>query len=166
MPVLFHTGVMVRPDAFMKFSPRCPKVDFAAMDVSCRRMDPMCLDTIARAFPKLKLIMAHFGSTGRRDNAAGILQWNPNIWGDLTSFVWAWTPEVLKRQGDMLKQFCTPALAEKLVFGTDNMVSRGTERMPKHRKSVLDLLKALGVKKPVQKRVMGGTMDELLGLEG
>jgi hypothetical protein len=46
------------------------------------------------------------------------------------------------------------------------MVSRGTERMPKHRKSVLDLLKALGVKKPVQKRVMGETMNELLGLEG
>jgi hypothetical protein len=164
MPILFHTGVMVRPECFLEFSPRCPKVDHAAMDVSCRRMDPMCLDTIARAFPKLKLIMAHFGSTGRRDYAAGILAWNPNIYADLTALVWLWEKERVKRAVEWFRT--VPAkVHERLLFGTDTFVGRGLTNMPRQRKSVLDLLKASGVKKSLIPGIMGGTMNAMFGLE-
>ena len=165
MSCLFHTGVMARPESHMRFSPRCPAVDFAAMDVSCRRMDPMCLDTIARAFPKLNVILAHFGSTGRRDYAAGILSWNPNVYGDVTPLVWAWTPAQMTRQVRTMKDLLTPGVAKKLVFGTDNIVSRGVKFMPKMRGTFLRFLAACGVKKAMRDMIMGGTMNAMLGRE-
>ena len=164
MPVLFHTGVMARAEFIPNRSPNCPPVDFPGMDVSCRRMDPMCLDTIARAFPKLTLIMAHFGSTGRRAYAAGILAWNPNIYADLTNLVWLWERQRMKRAVEWFRT--VPAsVHERLLFGTDTFVGRGLKNMPRQRRSVLDLLRASGVRKSLIGGIMGGTMSAMLGME-
>ena len=165
MPILFHTGVMARAEFIPGRGPSCPPVDFPGMDVSCRRMDPMTLDTIARAFPKLNLIMAHFGSTGRRDNAEGIVSWNPNIYADLTSVSWAAEGP---RTSPTMQWFRSlpERVHPRLLFGTDAFIGRSLKSVPRQRRNTLALLKAAGVKKSLLPEIMGGTMHRLLGMEG
>lgn len=167
MPILFHTGVMARTDVMAehyKDVPGIPKVDHRKLDVSCRRMDPMCLDTIARAFPDLNIILAHYGSTGRRDNAAGVVAWNPNVYADLTTMVWSWTTESFERDVASLRMIPKNA-QDRLLFGTDNTMSRQMKFMAKFKKTILDLLKAAGVKKSLHRMIMGETMNRMLGLD-
>ena len=56
-------------------------------------MEPMCVEGIGQTFPDLNCIMAHFGSTGRRDVSEGIVRWHPNIYADLTGYSWAFEVE-------------------------------------------------------------------------
>lgn len=71
MPILFHTGIVVR------------KKNERSQNVSSARMRPIYLDTIARAFPDLKIIGAHLGNPWYQE-AAEVARWNPNVFFDLT----------------------------------------------------------------------------------
>ena len=169
MPILFHTGVMARTDGNTekyKHIPAVANLSHKTMDISSKRMEPICLDAIARAFPDLKIIMAHFGSPGVRDNAAGLIRWHPNLYADLTYFIWGFETKIShKRNVDMIKTLVKVKNYEKLVFGTDNSVGSQFKMMPKYKKAISDLLDALKVNKIIRKRIMGETMEGLLGIK-
>ena len=168
MPILFHTGVMAQTSAIAARHadvPEVARVDHRRLDVSSKRMEPICLDAIARAFPDLKIIMAHFGSWGRRDNAAAVLQWNPNIYGDLTNWGWYEHPRYTAEAVSALKDITNPEILERLVWGTDCTTSGNLQWVPVFRKSLRHIARGLGVRRPLLTRIMGGTMNEILGLE-
>lgn len=168
MPILFHTGVMARTDIHVekyKDIPEVANVDHKAMDISSKRMEPICLDAIARAFPDLKIIMAHFGSPSVRNNAAGLIRWHPNLYADLTFFVWGWTKKLVKENTNMLKTLLKKESYEKLVFGTDHGVGCQFKFMLKFKKAIFDLLDELRVSRSIRKRIMGETMEDLLNIK-
>ena len=55
---------------------------------------------------------------------------------------------------------------ERLLFGTDNTVSRQMKFMTKYKKTIRGLLDAVGMKKATGKMIMGGTMARMFGLDG
>ncbi len=167
MPILFHTGVMARTEdiaAPYKHIPEVAAIDHRKCDVSSRRMMPETLDAIARAFPDLKIIMAHFGSWGRTDNAAAVLRWNPNIYADLTNWGWYEYPEYTAKAVEILSSITDKSIQERLVWGTDCITSQDLRYIPVFRKSIRHIAKGLGIGKPLLERIMGGTMEEMLEL--
>jgi len=106
MPVLFHTGVVTMPGAG------------PADDISSVRMQPLLLEPIARAFPELKLVMAHCGISFTMD-ISDVIRLVPNIYCDLSGSAapTGWrrriTPEKFK------KFFWWDGALEKILFGTD-----------------------------------------------
>ena len=169
MPILFHTGVVVRTDVYSLQHadvPAVARIDHRKLDISSKRMEPICLDAIARAFPALKLIMAHFGSWGRRDNAAAVVQWNPNIYADLTNWGWYEHPKYTAEAVRILKDITDKSIHERLLWGTDAVTSSDLRWLPVFRKSIRHIAAGLGIGKVLLKRIMGGTMEEMLGLEG
>ncbi len=135
MPILFHTGVVARADMMIKGledagKPVPPHPDPRTFNISSKRMEPMCVDLVLRAFPDLSCILAHFGSTGRRDVSQGIIRWNPNAYGDLTEFSWSFELDdsergwhIADKYVDMFKGILEPLQVEKfpgkLLFATD-----------------------------------------------
>jgi len=178
MPMLFHTGVIARSDTIIERraaegKPVPPHDDPRTFDIASRRMEPMCVDTIARAFPKLNCIMAHFGSTGRRDVSEGIIKWNPNVYGDLTSFSsayeidaegWHIEKKYLEGYLSILRPLHPERLANKLLYGTDSEVSR-FEYIAGKKASHKALYDALGLDEEQQRGVFYDTAARLLGLE-
>ncbi len=71
-------------------------------DVCCGRMRPVCLDTIARAFPELTLIGTRLGSPWCEE-ACEVARRNANVYLDLS--------------GDVLKRLPPEALARLLWWG-------------------------------------------------
>ena len=72
LPLLFHTG----------------KYRQNSSDVLYKRpvllnMAPVTLDRIARSFQKLKIVMAHLGTSLWRTEAAELLKLHPNLYADL-----------------------------------------------------------------------------------
>lgn len=68
-PVLFHTG-------WLALSPRTRKVNM-------NNLRPMEVDFIARNFPDLKIILAHFGNPWWEE-AACVLMHHPRVYADLS----------------------------------------------------------------------------------
>ena len=178
MPILFHTGVIARSDVTIERrraegKPVPPHDAPRTFNIASRRMEPMCVDTIARAFPDLNCIMAHFGSTGRRDIAEGIIKWNPNVYGDLTSFSSAYELEadggwrIARKHLDQYLAILEPLhperLADKLLYGTDVSVSR-PEYMEAHLASHKALYVALGLDAAQQQAILRDTALRLLRL--
>ncbi len=180
MPILFHTGVVARSDVMIEArkkagKPVPPHDDPRTFDISSRRMQPMCVDGIARAFPDLNCIMAHFGSTGRRDVSQGIIRWNPNVYGDLTEFSWAFSvtegepgwrieQEYVAQFMSILRPLAPWRYAEKLLYATDTTVS-DPEHMDAKLASHKAVYGALGVDEEAQRGVLRDTAVRLLGLE-
>jgi len=167
MPILFHTGVMARTEdiaARYRHIPEVAAIDHRTYDISSRRMMPETLDAIARAFPDLRLIMAHFGSLGRMDNAAAVLQWNRNIYADLTNWGWYEYPKYTAKAVEILSRITNKSILERLVWGTDSVTSQGLPHIPMFRRSIRYIAKGLSIGKPLLERIMGGTMEEVLGL--
>jgi len=71
MPILFHTG-------FLAIGPQD-----GPLGISQDKMRPACLDTIGRAFPELRMIMAHLGNP-EFDVALYVIKAFPNIWGEFS----------------------------------------------------------------------------------
>jgi len=167
MPILFHTGVMARTEdiaAHYQHVPEVAAIDHRTCDISSRRMMPETLDAIARAFPDLKLIMAHFGSRGRTDNAAAVLEWNRNIYADLTNWGWYEHPKYTAKAVDILSRITNKSIQERLVWGTDSVTSQGLPHIAMFRRSIRHIAGGLGIGKGLLQRIMGGTMEEMLGL--
>ena len=93
MPVLFHMGVI---GGGLDYSITHPRRDpqaaqaylrWQAMqgrmgprNVSASRMSPLHLDTIANAFPTLRIIGAHLGNQGNYEYAASVARWRHHVW--------------------------------------------------------------------------------------
>jgi len=167
MPILFHTGVVARMDVWAKQEgwEDTAALDFRHMDISSNRMRPICLDAVARAFPDLNLIMAHFCSLGRRDEAAAVLNHNPNVYADLTTLSGARTLAQTREHAKMLKSLVPPANFHKLLFGTDIFTHHtGTKALAAGIKAIGRLLDELKVTKDVRAQIMAGTAEGLVGL--
>ncbi len=181
MPIVFHTGVVARQDVWLEERKKAgrpvpPHPDPRTFNVSSKRMEPMCVDGIARAFPDLNCIMAHFGSTGRRDISEGIIRWNPNIYGDLSSKYsgayelddsprgWHIEPKFVEMFAEDLRQVHAPRLASKLLFGTDAEVS-SPEFLEAQLASQKAIYRALGLDEKAQRAILHDTAARLLNLQ-
>lgn len=109
---VFHTGYLVtgmfEPGGLMNRS--------TIVDITDMR--PAALDRVARAFPKLKILMAHFGNPWWEE-AWKMISSHPNIYADLSGGT------AYRRSMDMWRQIFAPngrldaASFGKLCFGTD-----------------------------------------------
>jgi len=157
MIVLFHTGIVNRPD------PSTPA------DISVDRMRPTTLDNIARQFPKLTIIGAHLGNPDYAW-AAEIARWNPNLYFDLSG------SSLIKKQNDytFFKSIFwwsgvvsphTPVggsdAFEKLVFGSD-VFNGELEEFDRELERYHKMLDACGVPAAVQANIFAGTLWRIL----
>ncbi len=92
MVCLFHTGVVGGGVDFRDTDPFDPEVvkrtrfwekRAAGQGFSSAHMDPILLDTLAFAFPRLRIIGAHLG-VGQYDYACHIARWRRNVFWDLS----------------------------------------------------------------------------------
>lgn len=146
MPILFHTGIIVRTDRDRYY------------DVSSARQHPIYLDTIARAFPGLNIIGAHLGIPWHAD-ACMVAQENPNIYFDLSIYPpmnW-WQNQT---SGFFQRLFYTEDAWEKIVFGTDT----SPQYLETALKTYAEILTSAGVSQSVKDKIFGNTMVKLLHL--
>jgi predicted TIM-barrel fold metal-dependent hydrolase len=85
-----------------------------------RYSEPRKLARLVRRFPRLEVIAAHFGGYRAWDEAEQYLYGFDNIWYDLSSALWAMSPEKACR----LIHACG---AGRVMFGTDYPVMRPAE---------------------------------------
>ncbi len=151
---LFHTGIVARTPQDKHY------------DVNNDRHRPICLDTIARAFPDLNLIGAHLGNPWYEE-AAMACRWNPNLYFDLSgSSLKRQPPEFFRSLlwWTAAGEYAGPdhrAAWAKIVFGSDVGVE-GIAGVVADYQRTLD---ALGLSPELQGAVFGGTLAALLGLE-
>jgi predicted TIM-barrel fold metal-dependent hydrolase len=157
MIVLFHTGIVNRPN------PSQPS------DVSSDRMRVATLDNIARRYPKLTIIGAHLGNPDYAW-AAEIGRWNPNLFFDMSGstlikkqenpgfwkeiFWWSGvvSPHTPKN---------APSAFEKVVFGSD-VFGGELEEFDRELALYRKMLNANGVSKEAQDNIFGGTLWRIL----
>jgi len=166
MPILFHTGVVARTDLWASRPgyEAMKAIDFRKLDISSDHMRPICVDAIARAFPGLNIIMAHFLSLGRRDEAAALLVSHPNVYADLTTPSGATTKKRVKEYVKLLRGMIPTPPYEKFIFGTDFFTSHGTDRLKSGIKAIHSFLDELKVSKKVRDGVMYATAERLVGI--
>ncbi len=100
MPILFHTGAVARDPVDKEIK------------ATSWYMRPICLDKIARCFPKLILIGAHLGHPWC-DEATLVMHHNPNVYFDICGGHTFWVALALKRR---LRYDADPY---RLLYGTD-----------------------------------------------
>lgn len=114
MPILFHTGRLLIEERQRR-------------DVISRhKMDTVCLDAIARAFPELYLVGAHLGNL-RYEEACSLTVKHPHIYFNLTGGTVRFLPYSRWRQLLMtgVENLRSPIekldlrIVNKFVFGTD-----------------------------------------------
>ncbi len=105
IPVLFHTGVVLRSGRD------------AEDGVTSDHMRPITLDRVTRTFPRLIMVMAHLGMPWHEE-AAAMLRFHPNVYADVTFGPGGWLQRA--GTGEYLRELLYwPGAARKLVFGTD-----------------------------------------------
>lgn len=92
IPVMFHTGTSVFPDARNKYG------------------DPIYVDDVAVDFPKLKILLAHGGRPLWMDTAFFLLRRHPNVYLDISGI----PPKMLLKYFPRLEE-----IAQKTLFGSD-----------------------------------------------
>ncbi len=92
IPVMFHTGTSIFPNARNKYG------------------DPMHLDDVAVDFPNLKILMAHGGRPLWMDTAFFLVRRHKNLYLDLSGI----PPKALLEYFPRLQE-----IAQKSLFGTD-----------------------------------------------
>jgi uncharacterized protein len=92
VPVMFHTGTSIFPNARNKYG------------------DPIYLDDVAVDFPKLKILMAHGGRPLWMETAFFLLRRHPNVFLDISGI----PPKLLLKYFPRLEE-----IAHKTLFGTD-----------------------------------------------
>ena len=108
MPILFHTGVVT----VMKETPN--------ERISSWFMHPMRIETIANAFPNLKIIVAHLG-VHWNDDAAELIRMKKNVFADLSG-----SPKGWRLRADRIGMdhwLWWPGAFKKIVFGSDVVFS-------------------------------------------
>jgi len=152
---LFHTGIVAGSGDGPQPS-------------SMARMRPAFLHTIARAFPALRIQGAHLGNPWYEE-AAEAARWSRNLYFDLTGsslikkernlavfreYLW-WDGPTAHSSPDAVYAF------EKLVFGTDEPPANLDAVMARF-EAMLD---ANGVPEDSRRKIYGGTMARILGIE-
>lgn len=94
LPVVFHTGVSAFPGSVNAYG------------------DPTLLEEVVRAFPELKVVLAHGGRGWWYQAAATLALVYPNVWIELSGL----SP---KRLPELYRGFDLERLARKMIFGTD-----------------------------------------------
>jgi hypothetical protein len=151
MPILFHLGIVARGSRDKR------------LDVNCGRMRPVHLDAIARAFPKLNLIGAHFGNPWS-DEAAMAARWNPNLFFDLSGSILKYRPPEFFRQLLWWGQDPTYRAPDgtgpwdKILFGSDVRIESMAEVMDDYRR----LMDALKLSEDDRKKVWGGNAARIM----
>ncbi|MBU2510042.1 amidohydrolase family protein [bacterium] len=93
VPVLFHTGTLFYTGVRLKYG------------------QPMPIDDVAIDFPKLKIIMAHFGFPWFYETIA-IAQRNPNVYFNIAG----WKPKYIPKE---VVRYLDGPLRHKALFGSD-----------------------------------------------
>jgi predicted TIM-barrel fold metal-dependent hydrolase len=150
---LFHTGIVARTP------------QDRARDVNNERHRAIYLDTIARAFPQLNIIGAHFGNPWYEE-AAMACRWNPNLYFDLSgsslkakspeffhSLLW-WTETSQYRDPEGRHAWA------KIIFGSDVEIGLIEDVMNDFQRT----MDAIGLRPDLQEQVFGNTVAQLLGL--
>ncbi len=162
MYLLLHTGISSRG------------INDIPAWTSSSRMRPMYLDTLCRAFPRIKIQGAHMGNPWY-DEAAEAARWNPNLFFDVTGstlfkfikldrldkmneILW-WSGEEGENNPHTLKD--GPSAWEHIVFGTDE----NPEGLPGNIERFSLMLEANNVPPAISKRMWGETMAENLGID-
>ena len=145
MPILFHTGMVRRTDKDKSY------------DISCERMRPIHLDTIARAFPHLILIGAHLGGPWFRE-AADVLRFNPNVYFDITGSISGW----VRKTPDFFRNYLWWQGAwDRIVFGSDVHFSQIKKIIANYQ----GVLEALKVDRATQNKIFGQTALRILNVK-
>ncbi len=92
IPVMFHTGTSIFPDARNRYG------------------DPIYLDDVAVDFPKMKILLAHGGRPLWMHTAFFLLRRHPNVFLDISGI----PPKSLLKYFPRLEE-----IAHKTLFGTD-----------------------------------------------
>lgn len=151
MPALFHLGIVSNSRGWT--------------DVDNNQMRPVYLDHIARTFPELRMIGAHFGNPWS-DEAAMCCRWNMNLFFDLSGSLLKYRkPSYL---GELLWWRSTGHYAardgrdawEKIVFGSD-VDSPEIEDMVNGYSGLMD---ALELAPELREAIWQGTAKRILGL--
>jgi hypothetical protein len=162
MYLLFHTGISSR------------SIQDTPAWTSSSRMRPMYLDTLCRAFPRIKIQGAHLGNPWYEE-AAEAARWNPNLFFDVTGSTLLKFIKLnrLDKMGDILWWSSGegennphtlkggPSAWEHIVFGTDEEpegLSGNIERFEM-------MLNANNVPSAIRKKMWGETMAENLGID-
>ena len=156
LPVLFHTGAYRPNSADIKY--RIPVLE---------NMSPLRLDTIARSFQNLKIVMAHLGTRMFRQQAAELVRLHDNLYFDLAGcgnfldispadLADLLKPPVFTRDKD-------GARFRKMVFGSDSYIKIPviqTEAMQAYQ----NLLFLNQVSQEDKEAVMGKTVASWMGI--
>jgi hypothetical protein len=162
MYLLFHTGISSRG------------IQDTPAWTSSSRMRPMYLDTLCRAFPRIKIQGAHLGNPWYEE-AAEAARWNPNLFFDVTGstlfkfikldrldrmsdILW-WSSEEGENNPHTLKG--GPSAWEHIVFGTDE----NPEGLKGNIERFSMMLDANNVPAESRKKMWGLTMAENLGID-
>lgn len=148
LPVLFHTGIVMRTPADRE------------LQVSSSKMRPIRLDAVARSFPGMNIVAAHLGVPWYEE-ASMLARMHPNFYVDLTGAWWGgW--RVNKGPDFYRYHFFWPGAWSKVLFGTD--ILRVEELEPS--KLFHDrMLEPLELDSEILAMVYGGTAARLLKLQ-
>lgn len=116
LPVLFHTGDYAQNSA-----------DVAYQRPVLKNMNPINLDRIARAFPKLHIIAAHMGTAYFRDTVANLVKTHGNLYFDLAgcgAFLDVDARQLCEYMRSPLIPGGSPQkYIHKMVFGSDSYIT-------------------------------------------
>jgi len=148
LPILFHTGIVMRGAADRQ------------NHVNSTKMTPARLDAVARTFPGLNIVGAHLGALWYEE-ASMMARVHPNYYVDLTGACWGgWRAN---KGSDFYRyHFFWPGAWEKIIFGTD--ILRVEEL--KSSKDVHDkIFERLDLDQKTMGAIYGGTAARLLHLD-
>ena len=157
LPILFHTG-NYRPN----------EADILYRRPVLKNMHPINLDRIARAFQKLKIVMAHMGTRIFQAEASQYLKMLPNLYADLGG-----CGQWLRMQPADLAEMFKPDTLEvdpsmrnyrKLVLGSDAYVTMPWI-MTEGAGAYTRLLQRVGVPAEIIAEIMGRTVATWMGVE-
>jgi uncharacterized protein len=164
LPILFHTGIRGGPIDYLLFHPRDPLL---AEEVSreheemtrrstqgAARMQPIFLDTIALAFPRLRIIGAHLGY-GLYDSAAAVARWRRNVSFDISG------GKVVRRHIVDRAMIYREVLPEKLLFGSDCDVAH----MSRELTAWMDAFEAMNMSADDQDKIFYRNAAAIFGIE-
>jgi predicted TIM-barrel fold metal-dependent hydrolase len=153
---IFHTGFVL----LGRFEPGSWDARKTIVDIT--NMRPSALDRVTRAFPDLKIIMAHFGNPWWEE-AWKMISSHKNIYADLSG------GDTFRRSIDMWKEILAPngnldtGAVSKLCFGTDGQSflpgHYGTPDVYKLYERLFDVLK---IPTELQEKVNRGNILKLI----
>jgi predicted TIM-barrel fold metal-dependent hydrolase len=164
MPILFHTGIRGGPIDYLQFHPRDPELDERTnaqfedrnrgTTKGAARMQPIYLDTLGIAFPRLKIIGAHLGY-GFYDSATAVARWRRNVTFDISGGA------VVRRHIIDKRLIYTEILPEKLVWGSDCDVTH----MSRELTAWMDAFNAMGMSADDQDKIFYRNAAAIFGVE-